>query len=219
MTQPHDDEYGDVLRSVLRAEAEEVTPSAEGLERIRTRIADRSARRLWWQMPWIRPAMAVGGAFLLASVVMVGTPGIRGAVIAAFNGQSNTPQSKGTTPYHPPTNNGGYPTNAGSGTPSPTGSQGPSQGPAGGPCDPGSSDPGSGQVTTMRTPSSSGSPSDCPTTPPPDSGTTDPGTPTSTPPPDHPTEPTHTTEPTEPSGSPSTDPKPSDSNAVPEASP
>lgn len=217
MTQPHDDEYGDVLRSVLRAEADEVTPSAEGLERIRSRIADRSARRLWWQMPWIRPAMAVGGAFLLASVVMVGTPGIRGAVIAAFNGQSNTPQSRSSTPYHPPTNNGGYPTNAGSGTPSPTGSEGPSQGPGGGPCGTGSSDPG--QVTAMHTPSSSGSPSECPTTTPPDTSTTHPGTPTTTPPPDHPTEPTHTTEPTQPSGSPSTDPKPSDSNAVPEASP
>ena len=218
MTQPHDDEYGEILRRVLRAEADELTPSAEGLDRIRTKIDERSARRLWWQMPWVRPAMAVAGALVVATGVMAGTPGIRATVIAAFNGQSNTPTSQTTTPYDPSTANGGYPTNGtADGTPSPTGSGSPSQGPAGGPCGP--DDTSGGQVTAMHTPSSGATPSDCPTTPPPDTQTTKPATPTSpTPPDDHSTPPTHSTEPT-PSDSPSTDPKPSDANPDPAASP
>lgn len=216
MTQPHDDEYGVILRRVLRAEANEVTPSAEGLERIRTGIDARAARRLWWQMPWVRPAMAMGGALVLAAVVMAGTPSIRQSVIAAF--QPTTPTGP-ASPYHPPSNNQGYPTNGpGTGSPSPTGSGGPSQGPGGGPCgDPGGDDSG-GQVTTLRTPSASSTPTHCATTPPPQTQTEEPTTPSSpTTRPDSP--PPHTTPPPQTSGSPSTDPKPSDSHPDPVTSP
>lgn len=214
MTQPHDDEYGDILRRVLHSEAEEITPSAEGLERIRTRIDNRSARQLWWQMPWVRPAMAVGGAMVLAAVVMVGTPGIRATVIAAF--KPTAPQAT-STPIMPPGNNHGYPTN---GSPTPTVSptdSGASQGPGGGSCD-----SGSGKATASHTASPSASPSECTSTSPPDGQTTRPTHPSSptTPTPPHSTPPTHSTEPTEPSDSPSTtDPKPSDSGAGPVATP
>lgn len=214
MTQPHDDEYGDILRRVLRTEAEEITPSAEGLERIRARIEQRSARQLWWQMPWVRPAMAVGGAMVLAAVVMVGTPGIRATVISAF--KPTAPQAT-STPIMPPGNNHGYPTN---GSPTPTASptdSGASQGPGGGACG-----PGNGRVTALHTPSPSASPSECTSTSPPDGHTTGPAEPShpTTTPPTHSTPPPHSAEPTEPSDSPSTtDPKPSDSGAAPLATP
>lgn len=214
MTQPHDDEYGDILRRVLRAEAEEITPSAEGLERIRSRIEQRSARQLWWQMPWVRPAMAVGGAMVLAAVVMVGTPGIRATVIAAFNPTSPTGTS---TPIMPPGNNHGYPTN---GTPTPTATptdSGASQGPGYGSCG-----QGGGKMTAPHTPAPSASPSECTSTSPPNGQTTEPTHPAdpSTPPPAHSTPPPHTTEPSQPSDSPTTtDPKPSDSVAGPVATP
>lgn len=214
MTQPHDDEYGDILRRVLRTEAEEITPSAEGLERIRARIDQRSARRVWWQMPWVRPAMAVGGAMVLAAMVMVGTPGIRATVISAF--KPTAPQGT-STPVMPPGNNHGYPTN---GTPTPAASptdSGESQGPGGGSCDQGQGD---GRVKASQTPSAS--PSECTSTSPPDGHSTEPSSPShpSTPTPTHSTQPTHSSEPSEPSNTPTTtDPKPSDSNAGPVATP
>lgn len=212
MTQPHDDEYADILRRVLRTEAEEITPSAEGLERIRARIDERSARRLWWQMPWVRPAMAVGGAMVLAAVVMVGTPGIRATVISAF--KPTAPQGT-STPIVPPGNNHGYPTN---GTPTPAASpsdSGESQGPGGGGCD-----QGGGRVTASQTPSAS--PSQCPSTSPSDGHSTEPTSPSrpSTPIPTQPTQPTRSTVPPVPSNTPTTTvPKPSDSNAGPVATP
>ena len=42
------DEYGDLLRRVLRAEADSVVPSAEGLQIIRTRVEQRGSRGIFW---------------------------------------------------------------------------------------------------------------------------------------------------------------------------
>lgn len=216
MTQPHDDEYGETLRRVLRAEAEEFTPSAEGLERIRSKIEDRQAKQLWWQMPWVRPVVAVGGAMVLAGIVMVGTPGIRATVISAFSPSAPTGKS---TPITPPGNNQGYPTN---GSPTPTATptdSGESGGPYGGACD-----REGGKVTTLNTPSSSPSPSalpsECVSTSPPDEHTTPPTEPPHTHHPTHSSTPTDSSEPSDPSNSPTTtDPKPSGSNPEPAASP
>ena len=79
MTQPFDDEYGDRLRRALHAEAEAVTPSAEGLERIRTKIDQRHERR--WSMfsyaaPWLRPFAAVAAALAVCVVAVSVTPAL-----------------------------------------------------------------------------------------------------------------------------------------------
>ncbi|MFG1999640.1 hypothetical protein ACGFNU_10885 [Spirillospora sp. NPDC048911] len=82
MTDPHE-EHGEILRRALNAEADTVTPSAEGLELIRTRIEERRGR--WWaplQGPatprrfgwawftesWARPVLAVGAAVAIAGI-------------------------------------------------------------------------------------------------------------------------------------------------------
>ncbi|RJL26469.1 hypothetical protein [Bailinhaonella thermotolerans] len=73
MTESHD-EYGERLRRALRAEADAVLPSAEGLERIRARIERGEGRPtlLWW-----RPAVAVGSALTVAAAVVVAVPALR----------------------------------------------------------------------------------------------------------------------------------------------
>ncbi|GAA4079494.1 hypothetical protein [Actinomadura miaoliensis] len=70
MTDPHD-EYGDILRRALNAEAEKVTPAADGLERIRRRIDDRRRRRFswdWFTANWARPLLAVATAVAIAGL-------------------------------------------------------------------------------------------------------------------------------------------------------
>ncbi|MFG1873663.1 hypothetical protein ACGFIV_02350 [Sphaerisporangium sp. NPDC049003] len=65
------DEYGEVLRRVLRAEADSVVPSAEGLQIIRTRIDQRGLRGVFW---WRAAASACGAVLVAATVVMVVPP-------------------------------------------------------------------------------------------------------------------------------------------------
>ncbi|MEU6999288.1 hypothetical protein [Nonomuraea sp. NPDC046570] len=72
MTQPPD-EHGDILRRVLRAEADAVVPSPEGLEIIRARIERRGLRGLFW---W-RAGAAAGGAVLVAAAIVMVVPGLR----------------------------------------------------------------------------------------------------------------------------------------------
>ncbi|GAA3812032.1 hypothetical protein GCM10022226_35800 [Sphaerisporangium flaviroseum] len=67
------DEYGEVLRRVLRAEASSVMPSAEGLEIIRTRIDQRGVRGMFW---W-KAAASAFGAVLVAATVVMAIPGLR----------------------------------------------------------------------------------------------------------------------------------------------
>ncbi|WP_329257129.1 hypothetical protein OG417_18250 [Actinoallomurus sp. NBC_01490] len=79
MTQPFDDEYGDRLRRALHAEAEAVTPSAEGLERIRAKINQRHERRFGvfsLSASWLRPLAAVAAAAVVCVVALSVTPGL-----------------------------------------------------------------------------------------------------------------------------------------------
>jgi hypothetical protein len=77
MTQPFDDEHGDRLRRALHAEAEAVTPSAEGLERIRSKIDQRHERRFGFlSVPWSRPLAAVTAAIFVCVVAVSVTPAL-----------------------------------------------------------------------------------------------------------------------------------------------
>jgi len=72
MTTDPDDEHGEILRRALHAEADKVIPGADGLEKIRARIGERTARRFGWQwftVNWARPAAAVAAA---AAVMCLG---------------------------------------------------------------------------------------------------------------------------------------------------
>ncbi|MFN2581937.1 MAG: hypothetical protein ABR498_04250, partial [Candidatus Dormibacteria bacterium] len=62
-----DEQYADRLREVLRAEAEAVVPSGDGLARIRERTSRRGA-----VMRWLRPLAVVGGAGVIAAAVVAG---------------------------------------------------------------------------------------------------------------------------------------------------
>ncbi|MEU6408468.1 hypothetical protein [Microbispora sp. NPDC046933] len=79
MTFPPDDEYGELLRRALRAEADSVVPSPDGLEIIRRRIDQRGLRgvrnMLWW-----RVGAAAAGAVLVAGAVVMAVPGLRDQV-------------------------------------------------------------------------------------------------------------------------------------------
>ncbi|MEV0382501.1 hypothetical protein [Nonomuraea sp. NPDC050643] len=76
MTQPPD-EYGDLLRRALRAEADAVVPSPEGLEIIRARIDRRGVRNLFW---W-RAGAAVASAVLVAGTIVMAVPELRTKII------------------------------------------------------------------------------------------------------------------------------------------
>ncbi|OPG14708.1 hypothetical protein [Microbispora sp. GKU 823] len=79
MTFPPDDEYGELLRRALRAEADSVVPSPEGLEIIRGRIEQRGLRGLR-NMLWWRVGAAAAGAVLVAGAVVMVVPGLRDQV-------------------------------------------------------------------------------------------------------------------------------------------
>ncbi|MEV5751893.1 hypothetical protein AB0L00_29090 [Actinoallomurus sp. NPDC052308] len=78
MTEPFD-EYGERLRRVLHAEAEAVTPSPEGLEQIRGKIAKKQERRFgaWFTIPWLRPLAAVAAAVVITGVAVSTTPALK----------------------------------------------------------------------------------------------------------------------------------------------
>ncbi|HZE32968.1 MAG TPA: hypothetical protein VE198_16215 [Actinoallomurus sp.] len=82
MTQPFDDEYGDRLRRALHAEAEAVTPSAEGLERIRSKINDKRERRFGFSLtaPWMRPLAALTAAVFVCGAAVTATPALKNFV-------------------------------------------------------------------------------------------------------------------------------------------
>jgi hypothetical protein len=82
MTQPFDDEYGDRLRRALHAEAEAVTPSAEGLERIRSKINEKHERRFGFFLsaPWMRPLVAVTAAAVVCGAAVSATPALKNFV-------------------------------------------------------------------------------------------------------------------------------------------
>ncbi|MCF6469563.1 hypothetical protein FAF44_14350 [Nonomuraea sp. MG754425] len=76
MTQPPD-EHGDLLRRALRAEADAVVPSPEGLEIIRARISRRGVRNLFW---W-RVGAAAASAVLVAGAIVMAVPELRSQII------------------------------------------------------------------------------------------------------------------------------------------
>ncbi|GAB1816997.1 hypothetical protein [Herbidospora sp. RD11066] len=84
------DEHGDLLRRVMRAEADSVVPSPDGLEIIRHRIENRGLRGLlWWRI-----GASVAAAALVAGIVVVSVPEIRDnvGIIEVVNGTDQTPQ-------------------------------------------------------------------------------------------------------------------------------
>ncbi len=108
MTQPFDDEHGERLRRALHAEAEAVTPSAEGLELIRSKINQRHERRLGFSLslPWLRPLAAAAAAIVVCVIAVSATPALKNFVQtghfspdAGSSGNSATndenPQSRG----------------------------------------------------------------------------------------------------------------------------
>ncbi|MGW0806747.1 hypothetical protein [Nonomuraea sp. NPDC002799] len=98
MIQPPD-EHGDLLRRALRAEADAVVPSPEGLEIIRARIDRRGVRNLFW---WRAGAAAVS-ALLVAGTIVMAVPELRSQIIdqrpvaPAGNETSEVPSNSSTT--------------------------------------------------------------------------------------------------------------------------
>lgn len=95
MTSPHDneDEFEAQLRQLLEAEAESVQPSAEGLNLIREKT-EKGRAASWFGLPWLRPALAVAGAVMIAASVIMTSPQVREQVldiVPAGADRDNTP--------------------------------------------------------------------------------------------------------------------------------
>ncbi|SDJ34375.1 hypothetical protein SAMN05421874_101503 [Nonomuraea maritima] len=103
MTQPPD-EHGELLRRALRAEADAVVPSPDGLEIIRARIQRRSARNLFW---WRAGAAAVSSVLVAATLVLA-VPQLRSQivnqqpVVDVNDETSKVPSNSSTTRSQPP---------------------------------------------------------------------------------------------------------------------
>lgn len=86
------------LRDVLRQEAEQVAPAGDGLSRIQRRVAARRARARW-----LRPALAVGAAAIIAGATAAGLllgGGGHGKQVISLTTPSHTtaPASPSTAP-------------------------------------------------------------------------------------------------------------------------
>lgn len=103
MTLPPD-EHGDILRRVLRAEADAVVPSPEGLEIIRARIDRRGVRNLFW---W-RAGAAAASAVLVAGTIVMVVPELRqnvvGQLVDAPTNTETVPPTKSSTTRPAPKN-------------------------------------------------------------------------------------------------------------------
>lgn len=77
---PANDPFEEELRRLLKAEADEVPTSPEALNLIRERT-ERRGGPAWFGVPWLRPAVAVAGAALIAGSVIVSTPQVRDHVL------------------------------------------------------------------------------------------------------------------------------------------
>ncbi|WP_026119306.1 hypothetical protein [Nocardiopsis ganjiahuensis] len=73
-------EFEDQLRRILRAEADEVSPSAEGLNLIRERT-EHQRGSAWFGLPWLRPVTAVAAAVLIVASVIMSSPQVRDQVL------------------------------------------------------------------------------------------------------------------------------------------
>ncbi|MEU3162859.1 hypothetical protein [Streptosporangium sp. NPDC006930] len=97
------DEYGELLRRALSAEANSVVPSPDGLEIIRGRIERRGLRGLMW---W-RAGASVAGAVLVAATVVMVVPQFREQVIPQVSTEGvkyaeSTPPVDGSATSRPP---------------------------------------------------------------------------------------------------------------------
>jgi hypothetical protein len=110
MTDPLD-EYGELLRRALHAEADSVMPAPDGLERIRERIGghgrlvpggvDGRSWRLGWSWlteSWTRPLLAAGAAGFVALMAVSAPPAIHGFTSAGDRGpaQHDKPRPSGS---------------------------------------------------------------------------------------------------------------------------
>ncbi len=98
------DEHGEVLRRALRAEADSVVPSPDGLEIIRARIERRGPRGIFW---WRAAGAAIGAALVAATIVMV-VPGLRDQAVPPPQGITRAGQEadapEGDATSRPPVN-------------------------------------------------------------------------------------------------------------------
>ena len=94
------EEYGDVLRRALHAEADGIMPTPDGLERIRTKIGEKERRFgwNWFTASWIRPAVAAGAALGLTFLVVSAPPAIQ--QITSAGDQSSAPHQSTLQPSH-----------------------------------------------------------------------------------------------------------------------
>ncbi|MGH3388888.1 MAG: hypothetical protein ACRDOO_08415 [Actinomadura sp.] len=93
MTDLHD-EYGEIIRRALHAEADAVVPSADGLERIRERMNERPRFGwAWFTATWARPVMAGVAALALAAIAVSAPPAINS--ISTGGGGSADPGQQG----------------------------------------------------------------------------------------------------------------------------
>ncbi|MFD6952865.1 hypothetical protein A6A08_04405 [Nocardiopsis sp. TSRI0078] len=79
-TDPTNDPFEEQLRQLLKAEADTVTTSPEALNLIRERT-ERNRGSIWFGLPWLRPALAVAGATLIAASVIMSSPQVRDHVL------------------------------------------------------------------------------------------------------------------------------------------
>lgn len=84
------DEHGDLLRRALHAEADQVMPAPDGLDRIRARTGEpRGIGALaWLTASWTRPLAAVGAAAALALLAVSAPPAIN-SITATLSGDQN----------------------------------------------------------------------------------------------------------------------------------
>ncbi|GAA2854520.1 hypothetical protein GCM10010517_12550 [Streptosporangium fragile] len=151
------DEYGELLRRALNAEANSVVPSPDGLEIIRARIERRGFRNLMW---WRIGASVAGAALVAATVVMV-VPQFREQVIpevstGEVNYTESTPPDLSAT-SRPPAPSVTAPLPAVTrpqGTPTPTARPTPTR----------SASPSTRPTTARPTPEPTPTPTPCPTT-------------------------------------------------------
>jgi hypothetical protein len=141
-TDPHD-ELGEILRRALNAEADEVIPGADGLEKIRTRIDERRRPRFgwdWFTVNWARPLVAVAVAVVVACVGVTAPQAIEFIQSTADHGPSGDGgggtadgghETQGLPPYVPPS---ASPRPDGSGDPSKAGSPSPAAPPGAAGC-------------------------------------------------------------------------------------
>lgn len=105
------DEHGDILRRALRAEADQVMPSMDGLERIRSRTRERKPTggwAAWFTASWTRPLIAVGAAVVLALLAVSAPPAIN-HITSLTSDQGSTPHSKSPSGDAPPSDGRSHP--------------------------------------------------------------------------------------------------------------